>query len=616
MKQQKSGLRILYVVLVWMLFLLPTVFSYAFVATDPTISLQQGKADFKNRSISENGVRLVGEVEFYYGSWIESEPDSVGAHTILSLPGFWTGGEFQGKPLGQDGYASYRFELEGLEPRSQLSINMDTFYCSFRLYFDSNLYATCGEPSKRRSEDVLGNSLSSSGFYQVNDSGTVSVTIEVGNSGSGGIFELPRLVSSRIYAKKTRAQDYAMFAALGILFTASTILFVATLSEPKKRRSIFEILFVVFLNFHWLTSTSGIRVLALMGFGAPYTLLRYFSLLFLVFALIFFLFYLRSGQRIKIPPFQVLLLSFLGLLGVGLLLPLHTYSVALLFILPFFVMGIYVGYLLSKEAYTSPSILNGFIPLAVWLLLLDCLFLENLNYGGVLSNGWVDPLSTLILVIACLMLGAFFHRFFHFKKTEAEAKELQIKQEQLNLLNLKGRFEPETIFNNLNAVQSIYHEDKKQGQEALRDFAKHLRYSVNSSQKPLVPFSDELSSLLDYVAFENRRQNKQISVLLDIEEENFLLPPLTLGPLLDEFRLVLPVQKEPVNLEISTKRRFRSIDITLSSPGIQIEWDSKKTEIERLLTRLRLVGGYKIRVKKKGDTSFLRIRVSKRRTCR
>ena len=47
MKQQKSGLRILYVVLVWMLFLLPTVFSYAFVATDPTISLQQGKADFK-----------------------------------------------------------------------------------------------------------------------------------------------------------------------------------------------------------------------------------------------------------------------------------------------------------------------------------------------------------------------------------------------------------------------------------------------------------------------------------------------------------------------------------------------------------------------------------------
>ena len=118
------------------------------------------------------------------------------------------------------------------------------------------------------------------------------------------------------------------------------------------------------------------------------------------------------------------------------------------------------------------------------------------------------------------------------------------------------------------------------------------------------------------MAFENRRQNKQISVLLDIEEENFLLPPLTLGPLLDEFRLVLPVQKEPVNLEISTKRRFRSIDITLSSPGIQIEWDSKKTEIERLLTRLRLVGGYKIRVKKKGDTSFLRIRVSKRRTCR
>ena len=150
----------------------------------------------------------------------------------------------------------------------------------------------------------------------------------------------------------------------------------------------------------------------------------------------------------------------------------------------------------------------------------------------------------------------------------------------------------------------------------MRDFAKHLRYSVNSSQKPLVPFSDELSSLLDYVAFENRRQNKQISVLLDIEEENFLLPPLTLGPLLDEFRLVLPVQKEPVNLEISTKRRFRSIDITLSSPDIQIEWDSKKTEIERLLTRLRLVGGYKIRVKKKGDTSFLRIRVSKRRTCR
>ena len=144
MKQQKSGVRILYVVLVWMLFLLPTLFSYAFVATDPTISLQQGKADFENRSISENGVRLVGEVEFYYGSWIESEPDSVGAHTILSLPGFWTGGEFQGKPLGQDGYASYRFELEGLEPRSQLSINMDTFYCSFRLYFDSNLYATCG----------------------------------------------------------------------------------------------------------------------------------------------------------------------------------------------------------------------------------------------------------------------------------------------------------------------------------------------------------------------------------------------------------------------------------------------------------------------------------------
>ena len=616
MKQQKNGLRILYIVLAWLLFLLPTLFSYAFVASDPTISLQQGKANFKDRSISEDGVRLVGEVEFYYSSWIASEPESVGAHSILPLPGFWTGGEFQGESLGQDGYASYRFQLEGLEPHSQLGIALDTVYCSFRLYFDSNLYATCGEPSKRRAEDVVDNSLSSSGFYRVNESGTVSVIIEVGNSGSGGIFELPRLVPNRAYAEKTRAQDYAMFVALGILFTASTVLFVATLSEPEKRRSAFEILFVAFLNFHWLTSTSGIRVLALMGLDAPYNTLRFCSLLFMVLALIFFLFYLRSGQRVKIPPFQVLLLSFMGLLGVGLLLPLHTYSFSLLFVLPFFVMGVYVGYLLSKEAYASPSFLNGFIPLAVWLLLLDCLFVESLNYGGVLSNGWVDPLSTLILVIACLMLGAFFHRFFHFKKTEAEAKELQIKQEQLNLLNLKGRFEPETIFNNLNAVQSIYHEDKKQGQEALRDFAKHLRYSVNSSQKPLVPFSDELSALLDYVAFENRRQNKQISVLLDIEEENFLLPPLTLGPLLDEFRLVIPAQDEPVNLEISTKRHLRFIDITLSSPGIKMEWDNKKSEIERLLTRLRLAGGYKIRVKQKGDTSFLRIRVSKRRTFR
>lgn len=616
MKGHKNSLRILYVILAWMLFLLPTLFSYAFVASDPTISLHQGKADLKGRSLSKDGARIIGEVEFYYGSWIESEPENVGAHTILPLPGFWTGNEFQGKALGQEGYASYRFQLEGLEPGSQLSISMDTFYSSFRLYFDSNLYATCGEPSKLRAADILDDSLSSSGFYHVHESGTVSVTIEVGNSGRGGIFELPRFVPDRTYAEKTRAQDYAMFAALGILFTASTVLFVATLSEPKKRRSVFEILFVVFLNLHWLTSTSGIRVLALMDLAAPYNILRFSSLLFLVLALIFFLFYLRAGQRIKISPFQVLLLSFMGLLGVGLLLPLHTFAFSLLFVLPFFVMGIYVAYLLSKEAYASPSFLNGFIPLAVWLLLLDCLFIEALNYGGVLSNGWVDPLSTLILVIAFLMLGAFFHRFFHFKKTEAEAKELQIKQEQLNLLNLKGRFDPETIFNNLNAVQSIYHEDKKQGQEALRDFAKHLRYSVNSSQKPLVPFSDELSSLLDYVAFENRRQNKQISVLLDIEEENFLLPPLTLGPLLDEFRLVIPVQEEPVNLEISTKHHLRFIDITLSSPGIKVERDNKKTEMERLLTRLRLAGGYKIKVKQKGDTSFLRIRVSKRRAFR
>ena len=59
MKQQKSGLRILYVVLAWMLFLLPTLFSYAFVATDPTISLQQGKADFENRFAALPGLKRI-----------------------------------------------------------------------------------------------------------------------------------------------------------------------------------------------------------------------------------------------------------------------------------------------------------------------------------------------------------------------------------------------------------------------------------------------------------------------------------------------------------------------------------------------------------------------------
>lgn len=118
------------------------------------------------------------------------------------------------------------------------------------------------------------------------------------------------------------------------------------------------------------------------------------------------------------------------------------------------------------------------------------------------------------------------------KREEADRTGKELQESRLRLM--VSQIRPHFIYNTLSSIRTLIKLDPDQAYDLVYEFSKYLRANIDSiGQEGTIPFSKELEHIKSYCRIEQTRFGKKLSVLFEIEEEQFFVPPLTIQPLVE-----------------------------------------------------------------------------------
>lgn len=114
----------------------------------------------------------------------------------------------------------------------------------------------------------------------------------------------------------------------------------------------------------------------------------------------------------------------------------------------------------------------------------------------------------------------------------SERMEAELGRARLQLMI--SQIKPHFIYNTLSSIRTLIKTDADKAYELVYNFSKYLRANIDSiGREDRIPFSRELEHIRTYCAIEKVRFGERLNVEFQIQEEDFLLPPLIVQPLVE-----------------------------------------------------------------------------------
>jgi two-component system LytT family sensor kinase len=186
-------------------------------------------------------------------------------------------------------------------------------------------------------------------------------------------------------------------------------------------------------------------------------------------------------------------------------------------------------------SYYAASLLGMF--LAIELIYLAQAILFNTSYHFFHLQDML--FSALIVVITCTILFA-----YQFQKEQLTAR---LKEKDMNLLSLKqmktqaelatlhAKINPHFLYNALNAIAGLIHEDPEKAELMTIKLSKLFRYNINQDQNHLVPLAEEMEIVSTYLDIEKVRFGDRINFSVEVDEQlnDTLFPRFLIQPLIE-----------------------------------------------------------------------------------
>lgn len=143
------------------------------------------------------------------------------------------------------------------------------------------------------------------------------------------------------------------------------------------------------------------------------------------------------------------------------------------------------------------------------------------------SSGLIFSLSALLLYIVFMGISTF-------GRQEKLLLEREAELERSRVAITISQIQPHFLYNALSSIADLCR-DAPEARSALNDFAAYLRGNMDSlTSRGLIHFSQERKHIETYLRLEKLRFRDMLRVEYDMQEEDFLLPPLTVQPLVEK----------------------------------------------------------------------------------
>jgi sensor histidine kinase YesM len=174
--------------------------------------------------------------------------------------------------------------------------------------------------------------------------------------------------------------------------------------------------------------------------------------------------------------------------------------------------------------------------------------------------------------ILTVVLVVNYYRRWRDRELASSQLEAQLAKTQLQVL--KMQLHPHFLFNTLNAISALIHQDVELADRMIARLGDLLRTTLDNANQQEVPFKQELGFIQPYLEIEKARLGPRLTVDLEIDPAvlDALVPNLILQPLVENaIRHGIAARPGPGRIQIRAARENGSLRLVVndSGPGLR-----------------------------------------------
>jgi two-component sensor histidine kinase len=209
--------------------------------------------------------------------------------------------------------------------------------------------------------------------------------------------------------------------------------------------------------------------------------------------------------------------------------------------------------LLGVSQLLSGESLEGELDLPV--LLLICLFMFPIN----VFYYWV--------ILGVSQTLEYYRRY---RQRELQTSQLEARLAQTQLQVLKMQLHPHFLFNTLNAISALIHQDVEVADRMIARLGELLRSTLENADRQEVPLKQELDFIQPYVEIEKARLGPRLTVEMEVDPAamDARVPNLILQPLVENaIRHGIAPRPEPGRIAIRARRERNVLHLVVHDDG-------------------------------------------------
>lgn len=181
-----------------------------------------------------------------------------------------------------------------------------------------------------------------------------------------------------------------------------------------------------------------------------------------------------------------------------------------------------------------------------------------------------------------------------------QALKLVEQEREINDMQRKimlSQIQPHFLYNSLNTIYHLCEKKPLVAQKAINDFSEYLRGNLDSlSKNNPVLFETEFNHVENYLALEKLRFDDNLEIKYDIQETDFLLPALSVQPLVENaVKYGVGKAHNGGTVTIATRKTNLFYEVIVSDNGVGFDIQRQKDDgrshigIENVRSRLKVM---------------------------
>ncbi|HEX5215797.1 MAG TPA: sensor histidine kinase [Vicinamibacterales bacterium] len=194
---------------------------------------------------------------------------------------------------------------------------------------------------------------------------------------------------------------------------------------------------------------------------------------------------------------------------------------------------------------------------------------------GVPPYALISNVALQIFIYWALVAAS--HGLAWYTQAEARAIEMESQLNAARLKHLRAQLQPHFLFNALNAIAELIHEDPDRADRMIGRLGDLLRASLDAGDRTDATLEDEIALARDYLTIQEARFGERLRASIDVAAEcaNVLVPPLLLQPIVENAVMhgVAP-KREGGTVAISARRAGDRLEVRIDDDGPGVAADA------------------------------------------